>query len=93
MCEKIQLNSSTKYNNSDTGIVYVEKFHEYGVKICDGGTSYLVIEFCPWCGKKLPNSKREKWFDEIEKLGIEPWSEDIPEKYLTDKWYRERASH
>ena len=60
MCEKIQLNSSTKYNNSDTGIVYVEKFDEYGVKICDGATSYVVIEFCPWCGKKLPNSKKEK---------------------------------
>lgn len=30
-------------------------FHngEYGVPIQDGGSSYLVIEFCPWCGKRL----------------------------------------
>ena len=61
------------------------------MKIRDGGTPYIIIEFCPWCGKKLPNSKRNEWFDEIEKLRIEPSSEDIPEKYLTKKWYRERA--
>lgn len=92
MCEKLKIKSSTNYNNVDTPIVYVEKFDEYGVKILDGGTSYIEIEFCPWCGEKLPNSKREEWFDEIEKLGIEPWSEKVPEKYLTDKWYRGNAS-
>lgn len=92
MCGKLKQNSSTNYNDVDTGIVYVEKFDEYGVKINDDGTSYVVIKFCPWCGKKLPNSQREKWFDEIEQLGIEPWSENVPEKYRTDKWFRENAS-
>ncbi|MBC7494763.1 MAG: hypothetical protein H7221_07125 [Flavobacterium sp.] len=67
MCEKLKHNSSSDYDNLDTSIVYVEKFNEYGLKICDGGSSNILIEFCPWCGEKLPNSKREKWFDEIEK--------------------------
>lgn len=28
-------------------------FHdgEYGVPVRDGGSSYLVIEYCPWCGR------------------------------------------
>jgi hypothetical protein len=51
-----------------------------------------LIEFCPSCGKKLPESKRDLWFDEIEKLGIDPWSEEIPEKYLGNKWYLNSAS-
>ncbi|RTY85839.1 hypothetical protein [Flavobacterium sp. GT3R68] len=88
MCEKLKLNSSIDFENVDTPIVYSEKFDEYGVKIWDGGTSSISIEFCPWCGQKLPNSKRDQWFDEIEKLGIDPWNGKIPEKYLSDKWYR-----
>jgi hypothetical protein len=63
MCEKLKLNSSSDFDNFDMLIVYVEKFNEYGLKICDGGSSNILIEFCPWCGEKLPNSKREEWFD------------------------------
>jgi hypothetical protein len=92
MCEKLKLNSSVNFDNVDFPIVYFEKFDEYGLKILDGGNSSILIEFCPWCGQKLPNSKREQWFEEIEKLGIDAWSENIPEKYLSDKWYRDNAS-
>ena len=92
MCEKLKLNSSTDFINVDSPIIYIEKFDEYGLKILDGGTSSVLIEFCPWCGKKLPESKRDQWFDEIEKLGIDPWSEEIPEKYLGNKWYLNSAS-
>jgi hypothetical protein len=87
MCEKLKLNSSVDFDSVDTPIIYIEKFDEYGLKIFDGGTSAITIEFCPWCGEKLPDSKREEWFDEIEKLGIDPWSGEIPEKYLGNKWY------
>jgi hypothetical protein len=27
---------------------------EYGLIIHDGGQSYIAINFCPWCGTKLP---------------------------------------
>ncbi|TRW89323.1 hypothetical protein [Flavobacterium sp. GT3R68] len=92
MCTKLKLNSSIDFDNVDASIFHNEKFDEYGVKIWDGGTSCILIDFCPWCGEKLPNSKRDQWFDEIEKLGIDPWNGEIPEKYQTDKWYRENAS-
>lgn len=39
---------------------YVKKLKEYGIVIHDGGSSYIVIKFCPWCGSKLPESLREK---------------------------------
>lgn len=88
MCEKLKLNLSINFNNIDKSIYYSEKFDEYGLKIMDGGNSYISIEFCPWCGEKLPNSKRDEWYDEIEKLDIDPWKDEIPDKYKTDKWYR-----
>ena len=70
-------------------IKYSEKFDEYGVIIHDGGTSSITIEFCPWCGSKLPESKRDQWFDELEKLGYdEPFEQEIPEKYKSSEWYR-----
>lgn len=31
---------------------------EYGLLIHDGGASMSVINYCPWCGAKLPESLR-----------------------------------
>lgn len=53
----------------DTLIYYNEKFDEFGIIIHDGGESYVNINFCPWCGERLPESKRDRWFDELEQLG------------------------
>ena len=92
MCEQLKLNSSTDFDDVDKPISYTEKFDEYGLKIFDGGSSSILIDFCPFCGKKLPKSKRDEWFDEIEKLGIDPWKDEVPEKYQTDKWFTENAS-
>jgi hypothetical protein len=39
-------------------IAYVPDADEYGIIIHDGGTSYARIEYCPWCGAKLPESIR-----------------------------------
>lgn len=93
MCDKLQLYSSDNFDNADTPIVFSRKFDEYGLKVLDGGSSSILITHCPWCGQKLPNSKRDQWFDEIEKLGIDPWTENVPDKYNTDEWFRERDNN
>lgn len=78
------------YQNPDILIAYIPKFNEYGIIIHDGGESSIQINYCPWCGAKLPNSKRDLWFDELEKLGIYDFNdEDIPKKYKSDVWWRE----
>ncbi len=59
MCELLKHYSSEDFENVDTPIIYIKKFDEYGIKIWDGGSSSLIISFCPWCGQKLPNSKRD----------------------------------
>ncbi|YCA17088.1 hypothetical protein M1D72_05965 [Vibrio sp. AK197] len=48
-----------------------------------------MINYCPWCGVKLPESKRDLWFDTLEKLGFDdPTEQDIPEEFNTGKWYQ-----
>jgi hypothetical protein len=93
MCDKLTQFSSDDFDNVDTPIIYSKKFDEYGLKILDGGSSSILIGHCPWCGQTLPDSKREKWFEEIEQLGINPWTEDVPDKYNTDEWFKGSASH
>ena len=74
----------------DNLITYSDKFDEYGLIIHDGGTSYILINYCPWCGSKLSESKRDLWFKTLEKLGFdEPLEQNIPEEFKSDKWYNE----
>jgi hypothetical protein len=34
-------------------IMIVKKDKGYGLPVRDGGSSYIKIEFCPWCGTKI----------------------------------------
>lgn len=74
---------------ADGIIVYSEVFDEYGLPVHDGGTSYVLIDNCPWCGGRLPESQRERWFDETERLlGPDCAENALPERYLTGGWRR-----
>jgi hypothetical protein len=42
----------------DSLVYYSVHSNEYGLIVHDGGTSYIGIAYCPWCGAKLPGSKR-----------------------------------
>ncbi|MEA2825622.1 MAG: hypothetical protein QOG43_61 [Actinomycetota bacterium] len=72
----------------DNLIAYVAKFREYGLIIHDGGSSFIRIAHCPWCGTKLPLSERDRWFAAMEQLGIDPWEGEVPSEYEDDTWLR-----
>jgi hypothetical protein len=66
-CDQMAENLSVKcdihvdeYECPDCLIAYSRKYNEYGIIVHDGGTSYVLILYCPWCGAKLPESKREQ---------------------------------
>lgn len=42
---------SDPYDCPDNLIAYTGD--RYGIIIHDGGQSFIVIQFCPWCGAKL----------------------------------------
>jgi hypothetical protein len=73
----------------DRLVNYSPKFREYGLIVHDGGSSSCRIRYCPWCGCLLPESLRDRWFEEMERLGIDPWQAEIPAAYQSEAWYQE----
>jgi hypothetical protein len=45
--------------HEDRVIYYWARFDEYLVPVHDGGTSGIQMRYCPWCGTRLPVSKRD----------------------------------
>ncbi|MES2095682.1 MAG: hypothetical protein V4459_02890 [Pseudomonadota bacterium] len=44
-----------RYDCPDCLVDFSEKQNQYGLMIRnDGGGGMIVIQFCPWCGTKLP---------------------------------------
>ena len=77
------------YQCPDVLVNYIPKFDEYGLIIHDGGSSSREIKFCPWCGSKLPASKRDAWFNKLEKMGFDnPAEQNIPMEFNSDAWHR-----
>src|SRR5690242_6834187 len=74
-------------------VAWIPMWNEYGVPVAgpSRGNPYQLrmAAFCPWCGSALPPSKRHMWFDRLNGLGFEdPGSDDIPEEYHSDAWWR-----
>ena len=85
-CEMMQM-----MIDQERSIVFIPEFREYGVPIRDGGCSILVMTYCPWCGKRLPDSLRDVYFDILEKAGIPYPCDDseLPEPMRSEKWWME----
>jgi len=73
--------------SDETAVIYVAKFREYGIRVADGGSSFIRLRFCPWCGVQLPGSLRDEWFEALERRGLEPHSEHLPPEFLSDSWW------
>ncbi|KQN82012.1 hypothetical protein ASE90_09895 [Sphingomonas sp. Leaf67] len=67
---------------------YDSRFDEYWIP---AGKARQTLFFCPWCGVKLPPSQRDRWFDQLEALGFDPWEDKLPEPYRNGAW-RDQAS-
>ena len=70
-------------------IFYEAKFREYSLMLFES-EAHQLIHFCPWCGAELPSSLRDRFFDELEQLGIDYADGASPAKYATDAWWRGR---
>jgi hypothetical protein len=81
-----------RYDCPDFLIQYSPKLREYGLIVHDGGCSSILIAFCPWCGAKLPESLRDRWFDELERLGIDPVHDEVPETHRSSTWWESAES-
>jgi hypothetical protein len=83
---------SDRFACPDALVTYEPKFDEYGIIVHDGGHSSVQIAFCPWCGVRLPDSKRDRWFDELEARGIDPSNPEVPSEFRTEEWWSRRTT-
>jgi hypothetical protein len=70
-------------------LVYWGKFREFGIRLV-GQEAIDGIDYCPWCGMKLPASLRDQYFDYLDELGLDPGSPDLPIDLRTGAWWRVR---
>jgi len=90
MCEELDKNGWVGLNHAqcpDSLVRYVPKYDEYGLIVHDGGSSMIRISFCPWCGARFAPSKRDQWFEELARPGIDPHSDAVPSEFLTETWW------
>lgn len=78
-------------SSEDQVIVYNARYREYGIAVCDGGSSHIRVEYCPWCGQKLPINLRGEWFNRMDDMDIDPASKMVPKEYLTDLWWQKEG--
>ena len=69
--------------NDWQSVRYDARFDEYWLPA--GGARQCLFH-CPWCGEKLPPSQRDRWFDELEALGLDPDADPLPEAYRDGSW-------
>jgi hypothetical protein len=70
----------------DLFVYYSPALREYGiVNHAEGEVG--VIDFCPWCGSRLPGSLRDRYFEKLAAIGIDPWESEVPEAFRSSAWW------
>lgn len=88
----IKLKSILKTNKI---IKYYPKVREYAINMFSS-PSVVLLDNCPFCGAKLPESLRDQYFDILEEeynldnYDIDDHPEKIPEEFKSDEWWRKR---
>jgi len=78
------------------GLGYNERFREYYFKLRDEKGIAQLIFHCPWCGKLLPLSLRDEYFDLLmREYGIEISldiikNSQLPPEFKSDEWWKKR---
>lgn len=97
-------NNVTLESNKRKGqvIMYDPALREFSIIVIDMPDAICVIDYCPYCGQKLPNSLREEHYSTIYKeLGEKYLRSDedtyddfmnrLPEEFQTDEWWKKRG--
>jgi len=93
-CDKMKAEIEI-FNRAPTPFTYNPYFREYSIFIPDT-SSVFHINFCPMCGKILPNSLRKEWYGILRTtFHLNPNNLDdrakIPEEFLTEEWWKNRG--
>src|SRR5712672_2132101 len=51
-------------------ILWIESWDEYMIPVSIQGHRATPIEYCPWCARKLPQSKQKVWWETLREMGF-----------------------
>jgi hypothetical protein len=75
--------------DANSPVAYWSEFREFGIEL-RGQEAIDEIEYCPWCGNKLPSSLRDEYLNRLEELKLEPGDRNLPIQFRSDAWWRLR---
>ncbi len=83
----------TPHQGRNRVVDWIASWDEYLVPVAHDGYAATLMRFCPWCGARLPESKRELWYQSLYQLGYsDPGEDDIPPEFHSDRWWRHRRA-
>jgi len=92
-CDKM----SSHLSNTKNYIQYYMMYREYCFSPYNDCV-FLLLDYCPWCGKNLPKNLRSTFFNTLEseyffeEVGIEIFNNSkLPSEFRTDEWWRKRG--
>jgi hypothetical protein len=71
-------------------ILYSPRHRSYGLVIGSNPEDQFILEYCPFCGRKLPKDLSDEYFDAIRDENGMPL-DPIPEEFRTDEWWKKRG--
>jgi len=78
-------------HKSGAKLFYEAAVREYFIESCRHNAIY-TIEYCPWCGSKLPSYLGSEHIDAIEEAGYTGFDDpNLPEEFKTDEWWKKRG--
>lgn len=88
-CERLEYAT----NSEELPVVYNAAFRTWGIEYRSGyGGGKLLLDYCPWCGERLPSRLTDVWFDRMDSMGIDAdLSMDnpaIPDEMRDERWWR-----
>jgi hypothetical protein len=72
----------------DLPVEYDRALRAWGIAYQDGGSAVQSIQYCPWCGTKLPTDLGDEWSARLERMDLEPGDPCIPEEMQDDRWWK-----
>ena len=77
-------------DRGDCGMSYSPKIREFSLVVRPGGKVGQLLHFCPFSGKQLPPSLRDRFFDELEAVGLRDGLADVeraPLEFQSEAWW------
>ena len=71
-------------------ILYFPKYREYNLTLINSN-AIQGINFCPWCGKKLPKDLRDTYYDILESEYSNLDDQNIPVEFNNEEWWKKRG--